>query len=161
MKRFLLMKQIPLDPNLGRLCLRVVCFLTLFLKHGTEKIFTFGAMEQTFAAHNLDPLHIGPVPSLVFAALADGICTLLLVVGLATRWAALITFVNVFVAWALVHHFALLGKGQDHGELMVLYLGACLMLFFGGAGKYSVDALIDDAREEKKPASSPATMARA
>src|SRR6516225_980970 len=101
------MKQFPLNPNFGRLCLRVVCFLTLFLKHGTEKIFTFGAMEQTFAAHNLDPLHIGPVPSLVFAALADGICTLLLVVGLATRWAALITFVNVFVAWALVHHFAL------------------------------------------------------
>jgi len=25
----------------------------------------------------------------------------------------------------------------------VLYLGACLMLFFGGAGKYSVDALIE------------------
>jgi len=55
------------------------------------------------------------------------------------------------VAWTLVHHFALLGRGNDHEEMIVLYLGASLMLFFGGAGKYSVDALIERscAKEEK------------
>jgi putative oxidoreductase len=150
------MKQFPLNPNFGRLCLRIVCFLTLFLKHGTEKIFTFGAMAGRFP----DPLHIGAVPSLTFAMIGDAICSLLIIIGLATRWAALISFINIFVAWALVHHFALLGKGNDHGELIVLYLGACLMLIFGGAGKYSVDALLDDTREEKRAASQ-ASMARA
>jgi len=111
----------------------------LFLKHGTEKIFTFGAMS----AHFPDPLHVGAVPTLAFAMISDGICSLLIVIGLATRWAALISFVNIFLAWSLVHHFALKGPGNDHGEMIVLYLGACLMLFFGGAGKYSVDALIE------------------
>ena len=79
----------------------------------------------------------------IAAALADGICTLLLILGLFTRWASFILFVNVFVAWALVHHFALLGKGNDHGELIVLYLGGCVALFFLGAGKYSLDAVLD------------------
>lgn len=139
LKRLLLLKQMPMHPNFARLCLRIVVFLPLFLKHGVEKLFTFGAMAQRFP----DPLHIGAVPSLMFATLADGICTLLIIVGLATRLASAIMFINLFAAWTLVHHFALLGKGNDHGELVVLYLGACLMMFFGGAGKYSVDALID------------------
>ena len=51
-------------------------------------------------------------------------------------------FINIFVAWAFVHHFALLGRGADHGELIVLYLGACASLFFTGAGAFSVDKLI-------------------
>ena len=156
LKRLLLMKQMPTNPNFARLCLRVVCFLTLFLKHGTEKIFTFGPMSQHFA----DPIHIGPVASLTFAMIGDSICSLLIIIGLATRWAALISFVNIFVAWALIHHFALLGKGNDHGELIVLYLGACLMLFFGGPGKYSVDALIDSSGSPEKESSSHANMAR-
>ena len=147
----------PTHPNFARLCLRVVCFLTLFLKHGTEKIFTFGAMSAHFA----DPLHIGSVTSLTIAMIGDSICSLLIIIGLATRWAALISFLNIFVAWAFVHHFALLGKGNDHGELIVLYLGACLMLFFGGAGKYSVDALIESSRAEEKKPNTKASMARA
>ena len=161
LKRILLLKQIPLSPNFARLALRVVLFVTLFIKHGAEKIFTFSAMIDTFKAHNLDPLHIGPVPSLVYAALADGICTLLLVVGLATRWAAAILFINLFVVWAFVEHFLLLGHNADHGELVVLYLGGCLALFFGGAGKFSLDALLDRAGAEEKKPSSAEKMARA
>ena len=158
-KRLLLMKQVPLNADFARLCLRLVCFLTLFVKHGTEKIFTFGAMAQHFP----DPLHIGSVPSLVCAMIGDSICSLLLVVGLATRWAALISFINISVAWAFVHHFALLGKNNDHGELIVLYLGALLMLFFGGAGRYSVDALLDPPGSESVDAHEPSerrTVAR-
>jgi putative oxidoreductase len=150
LKRFLLLKQIPLSPNFGRLCLRIVLFGSLFIKHGAEKIFTFGAMEQTFVAHHLDPLHIGPIPSLLYAAFADGICTLLLVFGLFTRWAALILFWNLLVVWAFVEHFMFLGHSADHGELIVLYLGGCLALFFSGAGKFSLDALLDRSSTEAK-----------
>ncbi len=143
-KRLLLLKSIPLSPDFGRLALRVIVFLPLFLKHGTEKLFHFGAMAQHFP----NPLHIGAVPSLLFATLADGICTLLLIVGLATRWAALFCFVNIFVAWAFMHHFVLFGRNSDHGELIVLYLGACVALFFTGAGRFSIDALLDGRGKE-------------
>lgn len=138
-RRILLMKSIALHRDFGLLVLRLFTALPLFLKHGTEKLFRF----QHMAAHFPDPLHIGPVPSLLFATLSDGICTLLLIFGLATRWAALIIFVNVGVAWALVHHFVLFGPQGDHGELMVLYLGATAMQLLSGAGKYSLDALLD------------------
>ena len=107
------------------------------------------------AAHFPDPLHIGAVPSLLFATLSDGICSLLLAMGLATRWSALIVFVNVGVAWAFVHHFAFFGGQQGgHGELIVLYLAAAAALFFTGPGSYSVDGLIGCrsavAREERR-----------
>jgi len=109
--------------------------LPLFLKHGTEKLFRFQHMTQHFP----DPLHIGVVPSLLFATLSDGICSLLILVGLATRWAALVCFINIFVALVFVHHFMIFGPQGDHGELMLLYLAAMAMLFLGGAGKLSVD----------------------
>lgn len=144
LRRVLLLKFFPLHRDCGLLTLRLITALPLFLKHGTEKLFRFHSM----AGHFPDPLHIGPVPSLLFAALSDGICTLLLIAGLATRWAALIIFVNIFVAWALVHHFVLFGPQGDHGEVIVLYLGAAATLFLSGAGKCSLDALLD--RQETK-----------
>lgn len=137
-KRLLLLPQLPTSTSLGLLVLRVAVFLPLFIKHGTEKIFHFHAMVRHFP----DPLHIGAVPSLAFALLSDGICSLLLVLGFATRWAALIVFVNIFVAWDYVHHFAFYGSQGAHGELIVLYLAAALTLLFGGAGRFSIDGML-------------------
>lgn len=135
-RRFLLFKAFLQRPNCGLLALRLFIAFPLFLKHGTEKLFRFPMMAQHFP----NPLHIGVIPSLLFATLSDGICTLLLIVGLATRWAALIIFVNLFVALAFVHHFQVFGPQGDHGELILLYLGATFTLFFTGPGKYSMDA---------------------
>ncbi len=136
LKNLIQLKAIPPNSDLGLLLLRLTTMAPLFVKHGIEKIFTFSQMS----AHFPDPLHIGPVPSLVFAMLSDSICTLLMILGAATRWAAAIVFVNVFVAWAFVHHFEFLGHAADHGELIVLYLGVTLTLFFSGPGRYSLDA---------------------
>lgn len=138
-KRLLLLKSIPVSQDAGLLALRLIAATPLLLKHGLEKLFRFSHM----AAHFPDPLHIGVVPSLLFAALADGICTVLLILGLATRWAALISFINIGVALAFVHHFQIFGPQGDHGELMVLYLGAMLALFLTGAGRFSLDKLLD------------------
>lgn len=143
-RRFLLLKMFAPRPSCGLLALRLFTALPLFLKHGTEKLFRFSHMAQHFP----DPLHIGVLPSLLFATLSDGICTLLLMLGLATRWAALVIFINIFVALAFVHHFAIFGPQGDHGELMLLYLGATFALFLAGPGKYSVDAVLDKAGEE-------------
>jgi putative oxidoreductase len=130
------MTAVPASQDAGLLALRLFGVLPLFLKHGIEKVFTFPAM----ATHFPDPLHIGPVPSLVFAMLSDSICSVLLMLGLATRWAALICLINISVAWALVHYFQFFGRGADHGEVMVVYMAIMLTLLLAGAGKYSVDA---------------------
>ena len=136
MKNLIQLKALPANTDLGLLLLRLTTITPLFMKHGIEKVFTFSQM----AAHFPDPLHIGPVPSLVFAMISDSICTLLMIFGLATRWAAAIVFVNILVAWAFVHHFEFSGHAADHGELIVLYLGVTLTLFFSGPGRYSLDA---------------------
>lgn len=138
-KRLLLLRQIPQGPDLGRLVLRLMVFVPLFLKHGTEKLFTFGTMVH----HYPDPFHLGPAPTLAIAMISDGICSLLLVAGLATRWAALYSFCNLFVAWGFVHHFQLLSRGGGNaGETLFLYMAAALTLFIVGAGKYSIDGMI-------------------
>jgi len=111
----------------------------MFLKHGAEKLLTFSVMRQVWVANGFDPVHIGAVPSLLFAALSDVICTLLVVFGLFTRFAALIMMVNLIVAWQIVHHGMFFGR-DPHGEVIVLYLGGALCLICGGAGKYSLDA---------------------
>jgi putative oxidoreductase len=122
--------------DLGLLILRLVCATSLFLRHGTEKLFHFSAM----AGHFPNPIHIGSIPSLIIATIADGICMPLLVLGLFTRWAALFSFCNLLVAWAFVHHFQFTGRGGDHGELIVVYMGVMLALALAGPGRYSIDA---------------------
>jgi len=109
------------------------------MKHGWEKLSNFSGMAQHFQ----DPIHIGPVPSLAFALFSDAICSLLLVVGLGTRWASLFLVINIGVAWSLVHHFAFFAKPEgDHGEVCFLYIAVFLALFFTGAGRYSADDAI-------------------
>jgi uncharacterized membrane protein YphA (DoxX/SURF4 family) len=58
-----------------------------------------------------DPFHIGTHASLAIALVSDGICSVHAVLGLATRWSALIISANVFVAWATVVHFQFFGRG--------------------------------------------------
>ena len=119
----------------GLLIFRVMVSLSLFIHHGWEKLSGFSRMAQHFP----DPIHIGVVPSLLYAAFADGICTVLMILGLATRWAALFSFINLGVAWAFLHHFMFFGREADHGELIVLYLAVMVALFLAGGGKYSLD----------------------
>jgi putative oxidoreductase len=139
LRQLVVMKALPGKADCGLLALRLFAAIPLFLKHGTEKLFRFHHMLAFFP----NPLHIGVLPSLLFATLSDGICTLLIIVGFATRWAALVCFINIFVALLFVHHFAIFGPQGDHGELMLLYLGAMATLILAGAGRYSVDALMN------------------
>jgi putative oxidoreductase len=139
LKRFFLLTAIPRKVDCGLLALRLTAAIPLFLKHGTEKLFRFQHMIGFFP----NPLHIGVLPSLLFATLSDGICSVLIMIGLATRWAALICFINIFVALVFVHHFVVFGPKGDHGEAMLLYLAAMAALFLSGAGRYSVDAWIE------------------
>jgi putative oxidoreductase len=141
MKNILLMRFLPERPQVGLAVLRIWIGATLFLRHGWEKQPAHWAQ---FMAHFPDPIGIGSHPSFFFAFFSDFICGILLMIGLGTRWAALYCFANIFVAWAFVHHFAFLGKvpGSDHGETIVLFLGALLTLIIAGPGLASIDNIL-------------------
>ena len=131
---------LPAYYDWGLFLLRIWAFLSLFTKHGFEKLSNQGNIALTFRD---DPVHIGKFPSFLIAAFSDGICTILIMLGLGTRVAATVTFLNLFVAWSLVTHFdyfkhTVTSLG-NHGEVIVLYMGACLVLAIAGPGRFSLD----------------------
>lgn len=135
------MRFVPERTQTGLSVLRICTGAALFLRHGLEKQPAHWAQ---FMAHFPNPIGIGPHASFLVAFFSDFVCGILLIIGLGTRWAAAFCFANIFVAWAFVHHFAFLGKGpgSDHGELIVLYLGALLTLLLCGPGAASIDRII-------------------
>jgi putative oxidoreductase len=118
------------------LVLRLWAGILLFMEHGLVKIMHFSQMSGHFP----NPIHIGPLPSLLFATLSDGICSLLVAIGLGTRCAALIVVINLATAFTLVHHMKLSGPGN--GEVPFLFLGAFLTIVIAGAGRFSLDAAL-------------------
>lgn len=86
----------------------------------------------------LDFLGMGRTPSLALAVFAEVVCAALLVAGLWTRVAALALVVTMAVAFWVAHGGRLSGPGS--GEMAFLYLGAYVVLFVAGGGKYSLDA---------------------
>lgn len=137
-KNFLAAGFLPASPRLSLAILRISAGATLFLRHGWEKRPTHWA---AFMAHFPSAFHLPAAICFLIAFFSDFVCSILVVLGLATRWAAAFCFCNIFVAWAFVHHFAFFGHGFEagHGELIVLYLGAMAAIFLGGPGLLSID----------------------
>ncbi len=110
-----------------------VAFFMLY-GHGWGKLMNvFGGNFQF-----LDPLGIGPTASLILAAFAEAICSLLIIAGFWTRFAALILTINMAVAVFFVHFPA--GDWFGDMELPLFYLVAFIFIFLTGPGKYSVDS---------------------
>jgi putative oxidoreductase len=120
--------------SVGLLLLRVLAGLSLFLKHGVEKLTGYSTMVQHFP----DPIHIGPHAGLAYALLSDGICSVLVMLGLATRPAAFVILINLLTAFFLVHHAAFFSNG--HVELVWVYISVFSALLITGPGRFSLDA---------------------
>jgi putative oxidoreductase len=133
LKNFFSTKTAGPTTDFGLLILRVVAGLSLFLKHGLEKLTGYSTMVQHFP----DPIHIGAHASLAYALLSDGICSVLVVLGLATRPAALVIVVNLLTVFFLVHHAVFFSSG--HVELVLLYIVAFSAVLIAGPGRFSVD----------------------
>ena len=155
------LKQGISNPDVGILVLRVIVFGTLFMKHGTPKLFDFNTELHWEGAAYPNVFGLGSVGTLLIATFADGICSLLVVLGLATRWAALFAGSSLAVGWGMVHHFAFVGIEGRIAETISLYMVACLAIFLLGPGRYSLDAMIEAAAEKKHTASEQVGMARA
>jgi putative oxidoreductase len=131
--RLLTLKFLPLWPDLSLLLLRVWFGGLLLLLHGWMKISMYGAMSQKFA----DPFGIGSPASLALSIFAEAVCSSLIVVGLFTRFAALVCIINMTTAFVTAHGAAL--TGPHSGELPFLYLGVFIALLLAGPGRFSID----------------------
>jgi putative oxidoreductase len=140
MKKLFLFGFVPRSEDLALLVLRVSFGLILFVKHGWEKLSNFSGMVTTFP----DPLHIGQTASLTCALMGDAFCALLVLIGLGTRLFSAVAVLNLFVAFAFVHHFSWFG--EHSGEPAYIYMCAYLALFIAGPGRYSVDQWIANGR---------------
>lgn len=144
-------RQQDLTTSIGLLVLRVGMGVYL-ASHGWGK--AQGVIAGQFDQFG-DPIGIGSGPSLVLVALAEFVCSLLVVVGLGTRFAAVLPVIAMAVA-AFVAHGGdpwTMGKGAElfssgaaeswaSKEPALLFLIGFLTLVFTGAGRFSLDALI-------------------
>jgi putative oxidoreductase len=133
MKRVLALSFLPTSVDLALLLLRLWFGLSLALLHGWGKLVGFATYVGTFP----DPLGVGTQVSLVLAIIGELVCSVLLVLGLFTRAAALGAAITMAVAFWGVHGMML--RGEHSGELAFMYLGVFLALLFAGPGRFSMD----------------------
>jgi putative oxidoreductase len=122
--------------NVAALALRVIFGFILCYFYGLEKLKNFSHLETVFP----DPFHISHRISLALVILAEFLCSILLVLGFLTRFAALVLVIEFAVAEFLVHkgHVAMMNGGLH--EQAWLYLGAFFAILMIGPGRISVDS---------------------
>ena len=128
-------------PSAALLSLRIVVGVT-FLLHGLDKLGELSAAKELFASYSI------PAPGLMapFVGATETVGGLLLVLGLATRLAGAALTVDMAVALATAHD-DLKFFAAEHGiELEVLLVGASLALVLAGAGRFSLDEVLDLSR---------------
>ncbi len=133
MLRFVQFRFLPISPDLALLVLRVWFAVPLLTLHGWGKLANFAERSGRFA----DPFGIGSPASLSLAVFAEVLCSGLLVIGFATRFAALACAITVMTAFFHAHGARFTGQGN--GELPFMYAGAFIVLLIAGGGRYSVD----------------------
>jgi putative oxidoreductase len=134
------------------LAIRILAGLTLFNFSGAPKLFHLSNVMA------IDVLSLGGLAPLamLYAAFALGICTLLVFVGLATRFAAFCTAVSLAATGLFVDHalsLNYLDPGHNsHPEVIWLYFSVYLVLIFTGPGRFSLDKLISRSSHAKQEA---------
>ncbi len=103
----------------------------LILTHGFPKVMKVLQGDMAFG----DPIGLGPGLSLVLSAFAEGICGLLVVLGLGTRIASIFLIINMAVAFFFFHAADPFGAK----ELPFFYLIVFIVTLLLGSGKYSLD----------------------
>lgn len=102
------------------------------LTHGIGKFSKlFGGDPIQFA----DPIGVGVTASLALVVFAEVFCSILLIFGLATRFAAIPLLITMLVATFIIH----VNDGFGRQELPLIYSFVYLIMAIAGAGKISID----------------------
>lgn len=113
-----------------------VAISALMLVHGTGKVMMlFGDAPVQF----MDPVGIGETASLALATFAEFVCSILVILGLGTRLVVIPLIATMTIAAVVVKGDAEFTAGQ---EIPLFYLVSYLMLFYTGAGRFSMDQMI-------------------
>lgn len=115
--------------------------------HGWGKLESLRAGEF---ANFPDPFKVGEKNSLMLAVAAEFVCPILVMLGLATRLAAIGPIVAMSVAAFIVHAadpWTMSGAGGSK-EPALLFLTGFATLFFTGAGRFSIDDMIVRRRKQ-------------
>jgi putative oxidoreductase len=130
LKKLLSTGQYNQITNIALLILRVG-FSIGMITHGYPKFIKMIQGDWKFG----DPLGIGVQASLISVSFSEFICSILIIMGLTTRYALIPLIFTMLVAWLIVH-------GSDpfsSQEKAFLYFVVYLVLFMMGPGKYSLD----------------------
>ena len=112
----------------------------VFMLHGAQKIFgSFGGLAGDGAAVALFSFPAG------LAGIIELFGGALIIIGLFTRWAALIGAIEMLIAYFLIHipaGWVPLMVGGNNGELVVLFFASFLMILVYGARKWGLDKVL-------------------
>ena len=118
------------------------------LIYGTQdNVFSFARMEEFAGFLSLKGVPF-PLVSAFLSAYAQFICGILFIVGLATRYAAVVMIIN-FIAALIIAHI-----GDTYPSMfpaLTMLAAACFFLVHG-AGKVSFDSLLERREADKEVA---------
>ena len=121
----------PENISISLLFLRVVAGVFM-ITHGYGKLLMlFGDGPVKFA----DPLGIGITASLILTVLAEFLCSIFLIFGVATRLSAIPLLITMLVAALVIHA----PDAFARKELALLYSAIYAFIAVAGPGKYSAD----------------------
>ncbi|MEQ8953999.1 MAG: DoxX family protein [Gammaproteobacteria bacterium] len=153
-----------LDAALGRMGNRLsstawlllrVLGSAMFMTHGFAKLF--GENPQPFRSSGMTSINIGelvawPIPfelnALFIAGVIEFFGGALLILGLWTHLVALLAVLLMIMAY-LIAHLAWFPT-LNGGELAAMYFLLYLAIFSFGPGQFSVDALLELRRQQKR-----------
>ena len=101
----------------------------------------FNELSYTFPS----VLGFGSYMTLMVSIFAEFCCSMFLITGLMVRLAVIPMIISMAVAFFDVHDAMF-----PEGELTLIYLIMFIVLYFTGAGRYSLDYLIDQKFQQQK-----------
>ena len=112
-------------------CMLRIGSAAMMMTHGFPKFMKILDGDFSFG----DPIGLGESLSLVLVTFAELVCAIFVLLGLGTRLALIPLIFTMIVAVFVAH------AGDPFGdkEMGLLYLLSFVVLFFTGAGKYSID----------------------
>lgn len=126
-------KTSALYQEIAELILRLVLG-SFMLTHGCKKFFSFSEKSEMFP----DPLGIGSFLSLSLATFAEFFCSILVILGLFTRFASLNILITMLTAGLIFHCSDPFSKK----EMALLYAVGFLYFTIVGSNRYSLDHLL-------------------
>lgn len=120
--------------NLGLLISRLGLAAMMIALHGWPKLNMLMSGEIKFS----NPIGIGVLPSLILPLIAEFVCSILIALGIKTRWATIPLIFTMVVAGFVFH-----APDPFHKkEKALVYAIAFILLLIKGPGKISLDYAI-------------------